>query len=139
MKHQTNKTKKAKQAKNLRHSEKDLGVVQTNYTEKAWEQLLHLSRIGALGFKLAHGTLVVKGISGSFFEIRFTGSKTTVLQLQHKPRGYGSRLLHENVTGNRTGKNGTITKRQASISEGLRSLHKSPVRLPKNWGKFVGE
>ncbi len=84
--------------------------------EEIRELMLHLLPKWTFWSKLADGTHVVKGESGSLFEIRFKSVTSPVLQLQHKQRGNGSRLLRKNVKGNRARRNAEAGKGQTSHS-----------------------
>ncbi len=86
-----------------------MGTRKENNQSKVWECVLHMRGTRPKWVELAHGTLVSKGESGSLFEIRFKGFKTTVLQVQHTPRWKRS-IIHrkdEKTRGKRVRKSNT--------------------------------
>ena len=116
IKYQTNKTKKAKQTKNLRHSEKDLGVVPRDYQKEVPECVLYLWSNGPWRFELANKSSLAEGFSWCIPQIRLTSPTTLLLSLQHKSGRKWRSVLRKDVKGNRPRKNGRASKRQASAS-----------------------
>lgn len=114
-----NSAKKEVEAKDQCYPKEIVGTLQKHYQKDLWKFLLHLSKNRPPGIQLAYGSLVVKGLSGSLFEIRFTGTKTAVLQMQHPSRRNGSRLLSQNDKRSRDNRNGKTRKGSSKNSKRL--------------------
>src|ERR1700733_1165623 len=97
-----NKTRKYIKGKDKHNTKQVVAPMQGDYKIKIRKLLLHLLDGRINWAELAYWSSMGKGESGGILKIRFTGAKTSMLQLQHKPRGSRSRFLGKNGSGKRT-------------------------------------
>lgn len=140
-----NTSKKAKQAKNLRHSKKFVGDNKADCKVKIPTDMLYMWSGKSIWCKLADRAYVAEGKFGGIFEVRFENLTSTGLLLQYKFGRKWRSILLKDVKGDRTGSNGTTRKRQTSKRKSLRSLRSinrgiyKDIKFPKDWGKLNGE
>jgi|ERR1700728_87284 len=133
MKNETNKTKKEVKSKDKYNSKQTLAVMQSNNEVEVPERVLYLFSDGTFRFQFPDWTRsMAEGFAWSISQVRFKNIEGSMLQLQYKPRRNGSRSVCENVKGNRTGRNGKITKRPSSNSKIVRALSKPHSEIRGN-------
>lgn len=107
---QTNSIKKAKQTEDKRVATEDLGTLQKNNSFPISKHLLYLWS-KEFGWKqLAHWSFVGEGLAWCLYEVRPTGIKAPVLQMQHSPWRSGGRLQRQDGTRNWGRSDGTTSK-----------------------------